>query len=146
MAYAYNIPCGKGCDDRIQGGPPWTNSSRFDIVAKGPQSEQASPVTGKALQDRVRQRLQVLLADRFKLAVLREAKEMPVYDLVVARNGPKFKESTDQGQEGVRGSRPGEMIAERAGLNLLTINLTGTLGRPVIDRTGLIGRYDFKLA
>jgi uncharacterized protein (TIGR03435 family) len=86
------------------------------------------------------------LADRFKLVIRRETKEMPLYHLVVGRNGHKLKEYTgDDPHGGIRGNRPGEIIGERASLYGLIANLTGMLGRPVLDRTGLTGRYDFKL-
>ena len=86
------------------------------------------------------------MADRFKLVIRRETKEMPLYHLVVGRNGHKLKEYTgDDPHGGIRGNRPGEIIGERASLYGLIANLTGMLGRPVLDRTGLTGRYDFKL-
>jgi uncharacterized protein (TIGR03435 family) len=68
------------------------------------------------------------------------------FHLVVGRNGHKLKEYTgDDLQGGIRGSRRGELIGERASLIGLARNLTGMVGRPVIDKTGLTGRYDFKL-
>ena len=151
IAFAYDIPCGKSCDSRITGGPGWINSQKFDILAKAPQPTEGNTdimrMTSdqrKVLQDRVRQRLQALLAERFQLAIRRDTKEMPVYALVVAKNGPKLKESTGDGPQMMRGGR-GELMAERAPIQLLVMNLAGPLGRPVLDRTGLTGRYDFKL-
>jgi len=142
IANAYNITCGKVCDDRITGGPRWIDSERYDVLTKGPEL----PQPGRATREQIRQCAQALLADRFKLVIRRENKDMPLYHLVVSRNGPKLKEYTgDDPQGGVRGSRPGEMIGERASLYGLIVNLTSMLGRPVIDRTGLTGRYDFKL-
>jgi uncharacterized protein (TIGR03435 family) len=142
IANAYNITCGKVCDERISGGPKWIDSARFDVLTKGPQLSQP----GRATREQIRQAAQALLADRFKLVIQRETKDMPIFHLVVAKNGPKLKEYTgDDPQGGIRGNRPGEIIAERASLSGLIANLTGMLGRPVIDRTGLTGRYDFKL-
>ena len=142
MSLAYNIVCGKFCDERVSGGPGWIDSARFDVLAKGPQL----PQPGQATREQVRQCVQALLADRFKLVIRHETREMPIYHLVLAKNGPKFKEYTgDEQSGGIRGNRPGEMIAERASLNGLVANLTGIVGRLVIDRTGLTGRYDFKL-
>ena len=63
--------------------PDWTNSERFDIVAKVPEG---------ASRDDLRLMIQALLEDRFKLTFHREPKEMATYELVVARNGPKLKE------------------------------------------------------
>jgi uncharacterized protein (TIGR03435 family) len=142
IANAYNIVCGKVCDDRISGGPGWIDSARFDVLTKGPQL----PAPGRATAEQIRQASQALLSERFKLVVRRETREMPVYHLVVAKNGHKLKEYTgDNPQGGIRGNRPGEMIGERSSLRGLVRNLTGMAGRPVIDRTGLTGRYDFKL-
>ncbi len=65
-------------------GPAWLDTERFDIVAKVPQG---------ATKDDVKLMLQNLLADRFKLTLHREKKDMPMYALLVAKNGPKLKES-----------------------------------------------------
>jgi uncharacterized protein (TIGR03435 family) len=139
---AYNIVCGKSCDERISGGPKWIDTARFNVLTKGPQL----PAPGRPTREQIRQASQALLAERFKLVIRREIKELPVYDLVVGRNGHKLKEYTGAEQQGgIRGNRPGEMIGERASLYGLVANLTGMTGRPVIDRTGLTGRYDFRL-
>jgi uncharacterized protein (TIGR03435 family) len=65
-------------------GPTWIDTEQFDIVAKVPQG---------ATKDDVKLMLQNLLADRFKLTLHREKKDLPMYALVVAKNGPKLKES-----------------------------------------------------
>ncbi len=65
-------------------GPDWLNSQRFDIVAKLPAG---------ASNDDKPLMLQSLLAERFKLALHREKKELPAYALVVAKNGPKLKDA-----------------------------------------------------
>ncbi len=145
IRFAYNIPCGKNCDNFISGGPAWIGSQRFDILAKAPQGAEAGGALTSAQRDRVRQRLQALLAERFQLVIRRETKEMPAYALVVARNGHKLKERTDSGERGgLRGER-GQMIAENVPIEHLVVNLAGMSGRPVVDRTGLRGRYDFTL-
>ncbi len=68
-------------------GPDWLTSQRFDIVAKMPQAGSA---------DDARTMLRALLADRFKLTAHRETKEQPVMALVVAKGGPKLKESSTE--------------------------------------------------
>ena len=65
-------------------GPDWMASTRFDVVAKLPADTARSGIP---------EMLRALLADRFKLAVHRETKELPMYALVVGKNGPKMKES-----------------------------------------------------
>ena len=86
---------------------------------------------------------QALLADRFKLSFHRETKEMPVYELVVAKNGPKLQTST-AGQAQIRMGR-GTLTAQKTSLNLLANNLSQNVGRVVIDKTGLTGDFDIKL-
>jgi len=85
-------------------GPDWLDSQRFDITAKVPEG---------ATKDDVKVMLQNLLADRFKLTLHRQTKEMGIYALVVAKNGPKLQASTatdpaaaDPGGRGPEGSAP----------------------------------------
>ena len=66
-------------------GPDWMRNERFDIMAKLPEG---------ASKDQIPEMLQALLADRFKLAIRRDKKELPVYALVVAKSGFKLKETT----------------------------------------------------
>ena len=68
-------------------GPSWMDSERFDIVAKAPPG---------ATKEQVRLMLQNLLAERFKLTLHHEEKELPMYSLVVAKSGPKIKESAEE--------------------------------------------------
>jgi uncharacterized protein (TIGR03435 family) len=76
---------------QIFGGPPWQNSNKFDITAKAED--------GSATLDQMRIMLRGLLADRFKLTAHIETREVPIYELVLARGdkrlGPKMKASTD---------------------------------------------------
>jgi bla regulator protein blaR1 len=152
IASAYNMQCGKNCNNFISGGPGWIDSTSFDIVAKAPSGAEpgSDPREMSAAQrnvvfNRTRQRLRALLAERFQLTIRQEMKEMPVYALVVAKNGHKLKESTKGGESGsVRGER-GVMIAENTPISMLLVNLQGISGRTVLDRTGLTGRYDFRL-
>src|SRR5437868_1104682 len=69
---------------RVVGGPGWVNTELFDVVAKAEKPDVA--------QDQIRVMLQTLLADRFKLSIHRETKELDVYSLVVGRGGPKLQE------------------------------------------------------
>jgi uncharacterized protein (TIGR03435 family) len=69
-------------EDMIAGGPGWIDSDHFDIVAKAP------PDTPR---DTLRLMLQPLLAERFKLAIHREDKPMPVYAMVVGKDGPNSR-------------------------------------------------------
>jgi uncharacterized protein (TIGR03435 family) len=102
--------------------------------------------------------LQALLADRFKLSIHRETKELPVYALVAAKNGPKLQEAKAdatypngiKGPDGVaRGGMMriggGEVTGQGLPIANLTRMLSQQLGRTVIDKTGLTGKYDFTL-
>jgi uncharacterized protein (TIGR03435 family) len=116
----------------------------YDIVARVPGNNVPN-------LDEVRLMLQSLLADRFKLRIHRESKEMPVYALQVAKNGSKLKAASADGKcliqtrlaadgrnnEETFSTCPVERLADRIG-NLMH-------DRPVLDQTGLTGKYDFRL-
>jgi uncharacterized protein (TIGR03435 family) len=111
----------------------------------------------------VRKMLQALLADRFKLALSHETKDLPVYALQVAKNGPKFHESTfkpperppdspppplGQGtrpMQGIRMNGRGELTVTYVDLPMFANMLSRIVGRIVVDKTGLTGKYDFTL-
>jgi uncharacterized protein (TIGR03435 family) len=141
MAYGVN-------ENQIKGGPPWIDSLAYEVVAKperpDPGSAQAAP--GNAAWKRMQERLQSLLAERFLLAVHKDAKPGPVMALVIGKDGSKLEPTK---QEGVP---PGTMrsatqIVGRAGtMQMLATVLTNWLGRPVEDRTGLTGNYDYILS
>lgn len=135
IAYAFGIK-----NSQLSGGPSWLDSDRFDIVAK-PEA--------RSRPAQVPQMVQSLLADRFKLKFHRETKEMLVLALVVGKNGPKLKPTKpeDDAARPNRGfqGRMGDMTALGADMAALAARLTAILGRPVIDRTALTGRFDFKL-
>jgi uncharacterized protein (TIGR03435 family) len=128
---AHGIP-----DDReyMLVGPDWLGSERFDIQATFP------PATG---QEQMRQMLQTLLRDRFKLALHRETKQLPMYALVVAKGGPKIH-AVEDGQ-GRTSSRIGQLDASKITMQKLADLLARMTGQPVIDSTGLTGVFDFKL-
>jgi uncharacterized protein (TIGR03435 family) len=154
-------------------GPGWLDSERYDIVAKLPRG--ATKAEFMAM-------LQNLLAERFKLTLHREKKDLPMYALVVGKNGPKLKESVDEAapKEGGPADGPaatmGKLTMGRDGFPVLpaaaggrgamamtmmngnarmTANgqtmaglaemLSGQLDLPVVDMTGLTGKYDYTL-
>ncbi len=93
-----------------------------------------------------REMLQTLLAERFQLKYHRETREMPVYALVIAKGGPKLKESDPEtprkANHGVNG-RYQNMDFTQATMDELADGIG--VDRPVINRTGLTGKYDFKV-
>ena len=109
----------------------------YDIFAK---AEGEAPRT----RSEFRQMLQGILADRFQLRTHLEMREMPVYDLVVGKNGPKFKQSAAgaefSGFGGVNG-RNQSMKCTKADMGRLAdaIGSSFFVDRPVLDKTGLTG-------
>lgn len=146
IGLAYQIP-----PFRISAGPSWSASDRFDVACKADESA--------ADNSRLRTMLQAMLEDRFKLKLHRETRQSAVYTLEVVKGGPKIRSSSDQrSPDDARPGQPGEgpprgsllvgdglVIANAAALEQLATQLMLRLGRPVIDRTGLIGRFDFEL-
>jgi uncharacterized protein (TIGR03435 family) len=118
-------------------GPDWINTERYSIIAKA---------SGPAPQEKIMEMLQTLLAERFKLVFHREAKEMPVYTLVVAKGGLKIKEDTGEGATQVDGGDGGELVFERVSMDILAGVVRRSVDRPVINDTGVKGAYSFKLA
>jgi uncharacterized protein (TIGR03435 family) len=127
--------------------PAWMNSARYNVVAKIP------PGADRQQFGMMQQRL---LAERFGLKVHFEKKDTTVYELTVAKGGPKLKESQEPLAEKPEAAwRPpagGPPGRTRAHVNLkgdsvanLANFLSNQLGQPVMDATGLSGRYDFEL-
>jgi uncharacterized protein (TIGR03435 family) len=120
-------------------GPKWIDLDRYDLEAKT-----ASDVSPDRAQ--LRSMLQKLLADRFVLTVRRELKDMPVYMLEADKGKTKLQPSKQPaGPVMFRVSQRRQITAENSPLDNLTDALTQLLGRPVLDRTGLEGPFDFKL-
>jgi uncharacterized protein (TIGR03435 family) len=139
-------------DFQLFGGPSWMASERFDIEAKA---------AGNPTQDQISQMLQALLADRFSLTVHREKKEVPIYRLTVAKGGSKlppakaectpmvpppakFDPATLRPCGGFN-SNVGMMLGGAVSTTKLAASLSRTLGRTVVDETGLSGSFDVSL-
>ena len=113
-------------------------TDRFDIIAKA---------AGPAKTDEMRVMVQSLLAERFKMATHRETKEVTAYVLVEAKGGHKLKTSEAPDGSGVAPIRQEGRTAlagQSATLDQLAMYLSGPLRTPVVDVTGLKGRYDFE--
>ena len=154
-------------------GPGWLDSGRYDIVAKLPRG--ATKAEFMAM-------LQNLLAERFKLTLHREKKDLQMYALVVGKNGPKLKELAQEAAPKEGGPVDGPAatmgkltmgrdgfpvlpaaMAGRGGMAMTMMNgnarmtangqtmaglaemLSGQLDLPVVDMTGLTGKYDYTL-
>jgi len=140
-------------DFQISGGPGWVSSDLFDINATS---------DGPIDRDKLALVLQSLLAERFQLDVRREIRELPVYTLVVDKNGPKFKEADESfpsiidlaGRGSPRGGharppamrlRAGSLTAQEVDMSAFAFQLSNFLGRSVVDQTRLTAKYDLKL-
>jgi uncharacterized protein (TIGR03435 family) len=142
-------------------GPAWLDTERYDIVAKVPPG---------STKEQVNVMWQNLLAERFGVKLHHEPKEFQVEELVIARDGPKLKETVQdltaplppgppQRDKSGELSSPGMVttimfsangpnartVGRAQPLSQLTAMMTNQLRRPVLDKTGLNGKYDFKL-
>jgi uncharacterized protein (TIGR03435 family) len=139
--WAYEMP-----DSRILGAPTWTGTAHFNIDATADPSvdQQLKGLTPDAGRKQKEKMVQGLLADRFKLAVHTETRELAIYALVVAKGGAKLGSTQESGTTINTGS--GRMEVEGSNsVPLLAEELSKVVGRDVIDKTGLSGRYDLKL-
>ena len=139
LGAAYNLP-----PSAISGGPAWLDSEHFDVLAKTPGERKPAP-------DEQMSMLRQLFLDRFQLAFHREPKEFSIYAITVAKGGSKLREPTptpDGPQPLIFTLAPGSarLPARNATVAELAAVMQRTLfNRPVVDRTGLSGRYDFDL-
>jgi uncharacterized protein (TIGR03435 family) len=115
-------------------GPKWIASERYDIIATAP----------RVGTKQIWKMLQTLLTDRFQITLHHDSKVFPVYELVVAKGGPKLHEAKPDGPSGVRGERD-KLTANRTSMTQLAQVLSGQMDRPVVDSTGLAGVFDFTL-
>jgi uncharacterized protein (TIGR03435 family) len=146
--------------ERLLGGPDWIDSDRFDILASAPAGTSESAMLTM---------LQTLLADRFKLVMRREAREMAVYSLVIAQNAGRIdkallpvdckasrtesavvRKAVAHPCSALLTRQPGTGMStyqsEGVSLNELANMLSRRVGRPVINRTGRAGEFQFELS
>ena len=127
-------------------GSAWIDSDKFDIEAKTDPavSDRMKNLTSDQGRLQKQQMLQSLLADRFKLSVHQETRQLPVYALVVAKGGPKLAESKENGNT-VSAKRGHLIVQSRNSVATLAEELSKVLGRDVLDQTGIDGRYSIDL-
>jgi bla regulator protein blaR1 len=154
IMFAYDLRT----DSQISGYPTWVNSTEYDIDAKTDENTAAALVKLPPDQyiRQVKLMVQALLAERFHLRVSYQAKEIPVYALVIASGGPKLMKSTGPLLLTGGGTRSGIMMEKRGevqGINssldefaAAAPNLMPEVGnRVVVNKTGLIGSYNWTL-
>jgi uncharacterized protein (TIGR03435 family) len=126
---------------QLSGGPGWLDNDKFDIEGKAATS---------ADKDQLRLMLQTMLAERFKLAVRHETREMPVYALIVGKNGPKLPDLKPDDAGFVKvpapageGNAGGNGLITRGSMQDFAFLLSGnpSIDRPVLDKTGIQGNY-----
>jgi uncharacterized protein (TIGR03435 family) len=124
-------------DFQVSGGPKWADSESYDVVAK--------PTAGVTLnQNQFKVAIQALLADRFNLKIHRETRNLPIYALLVGKNGPKLTKNIDApGPGATMGS--GQLKGSKISMSILASMLAQLLDRIVRDDTGISGDFDVKL-
>ena len=161
ITFAYQLQ-----QHQLVGGPSWINDDRFDIVAKIEGDQAGPPAPGQP--DRAMLALRSLLEDRFRLAVHRETREQDVYAMTLVKPGqpgPMLKTAVndcsaeamaarraappDPAQKpffcGLQLRGPGRFVLSGMPLSFYANTLANQVGRFVVDRTGLDGRWDFEL-
>jgi uncharacterized protein (TIGR03435 family) len=128
---------------QVTGGPDWMDSETWDIQAKADRAGYT--------REQMLEMLGNLLEDEFKLRLRKDAKEGPVYALTVDKSGLKMKvnESPEDFEIPIQGGPGGVTVGKRVGMERLCFQLGSFLQnneRPVIDKTGLMGYYDFTLS
>jgi uncharacterized protein (TIGR03435 family) len=138
---------------QVSGGPAWFNADRYNISAK----MTGTPLPGRDAMMLQRRRLQLLLQDRFKLAVHHETRELPVYELTVSKGGAKLKGPTCTESDpknpgpipgktimdycGFSGFFKGRFEASSATIGDIAKALANLLDRTVVDKTGINGTF-----
>lgn len=143
-------------ENQVIGLPNGLSSERYDVEAKVDGSDVAK-LHDLDPHQRMRM-LQPVLAERFQLKVHRETRDLPVYELVVAKGGPKFHEAKpgDTYPNGIKGPdghsgpglvwiQDGQLTCQAVGMLELTRILSQRLGHNVLDKTGLTGKYDLAM-
>ena len=130
----------------VVGLPSWTESTNYDIVGKGPDPNMTNPEVWEMMRS--------LLIERFHLKYHIENREMPVFALTVLPSGHKLKlgENGRCAEEIKAGKNCGDIIVPPFGsamynmpIGALITGIGARAGRPIIDKTGLTGRYDLNV-
>lgn len=151
LRQAFGVP-----NDRLLGEPGWVNSARYDIDAKVDAAD--APKLDKVPPQQRWAMMLPLLEERFGLKFHRETRSVEVYALVLAKGGSKLKEATpgDTYANGLKGPNGpggagmmmmgrGELTAQAVPMERLVQTLSLQLGSSVVDKTGLVGKYDIHL-
>lgn len=132
-AYGVQISQVTGANSAVSG---LLNSDRYSIVAK---------TAGPVAESQLKLMLQALLAERFKLVLHKEPREVRTFALVVEKSGPKFHESQGDGESAQQASSKLARRWKWTSMPQFADSLADAMQAPVIDQTGLTGKYDFAL-
>ena len=162
--WAYALPNQPGLlrGDQIEGDPGWLSGELYDVVAKVDHADLADWQKPAMRQTMLRTMLQAMLAERCKVVVHYGSKEAAVYDLAIAKGGPKFKQAETVDTAELRRKHPEGGIMRGSGtmavqspnttrwyamsMAILTNTiLSSVVDRPVVDKTGLTGYYDLAM-
>jgi uncharacterized protein (TIGR03435 family) len=141
-------------NNQISGAPNWLSSERYDIEAEVASSaaDELRKASLSLSLDQFHQEnermLQALLSNRFKLALHREIRMIPVYELVISEDDPKLRESDPASADSnlrVIQVESGRITGREVPIATLARILSEQLGRPVLDKTGLSNHYDITL-
>ncbi len=140
-------------EGQLEGLPGWGDSERFDVRAKVVEPDKK--LLESLSEQQYREMRQPILTDRFALKFHHEKKVLAVYELVVVKDGPRFQATTEaeeKSDKGVNGVRAGgisvhntQLTATGVPLSSIADTLSGQLHRIVVDKTGLVGKYNLTL-
>jgi len=156
IAQAYNLP---PQSQRLSGGPDWIRNTRYDIEATAEKGVIPEGTSVKVRDDKIRLMIQALFADRFKLVMRRETRELSVYAVTVAKNGPKLQKAAVEEKDcsenpsgpndpawchGVSGGQGRGIQGPAMSISDLVAAVEAFADRPVVDNTGLQGLFNIQ--
>ena len=130
-------------EDLISGVPGAVESARFTIEAKTVEAD--TDPQRKISNEQRRAMVLAFLVERFQLKAHTEIKTLPVYELIVLKDGPKFKQSAAGSNGSVSHRDFGELTVDNSSMKLFVSSLESLVHRTVIDKTGLAGNYDLSM-
>ena len=151
LARSYNLPMNPS--ERLSGVPEWAIHERYDIEAKAPAGAFPEGLPASEARAKMQAMIQALLADRFKLVMRRETKDIPIYALIVAKGGPKLQKAGTAEADCQLGIADGVtchqfMGGQGRGLHARAVDMKDLAGyienwtdHPVVDQTGLDGLF-----
>ena len=139
MMFAYGVH-----EAQVTGGPEWVKTEKFDLLIQPNMPGRPSTVQMRAI-------VRKLLADRFKLVLHHAQKELAVYGIVAAKGGPKMTPTTAEAvatNTATAGYSEGRFMVKNASMSEFASLMQRYVGldRPIVDHTGISGKYDFKMS